>query len=112
MSILKKLHSSVFLFVVFLLTGSRPAVGNALPSAQEGQKSDANVSASVADSLELRATDQGGDTKGGDDKGSKSGDDKGSKDGDSGSKGGDDSSKGGGGGGQGGGDGDYGGGGG
>jgi len=99
MSILKKLHSSVLVFVVFLLTGARPAVGRALPSAQEGQKPDANVSTSV----EPRAADQGGDTKGGDDKGSKSGDDKGSKSGD------DKSSKGGDGGndGQGGGDGDF-----
>ena len=94
MSILKKLHSSVLLFVVFLLTGSRPAVGNALPSAQEGQKPNANVSTSV----EPRAADQGTDSKGGDDKGSKD-DDKGRKDGDSGKKG-DDS-------GQGGGDGDF-----
>ena len=93
MSILKKLHSSVLLFVVFLLTGGRPAVGNALPSAQEGQKPDANVSTTV----EPRAADQGTESKG-DDKGSKD-DDKGKKDGDSGKKG-DDS-------GQGGGDGDF-----
>ena len=90
MSILKKVHSSVFLFLVFLLTCTRVAVTHILPSSPERQEHGAKVSASIgADSADLRASDEGGDSgKGG----------SGSGDGDNGSPGGGDGDNGGGGG--------------
>ena len=105
MSILKRLHSSVLVGVVFLLTGTRPGVTRVLPSAADGQ--DHGISASIStDLLERLAASEGGDSGSGgkgDDSGS------GGKGDDSGSGGkGDDSGSGG----PGGGDGDNGGGGG
>ena len=90
MSIVKKVHSGIFVFLVFLLTCTRVAVARVVPSSPERQEHGAKVSAFIgADSADLRAGDEGDD-------GSKGG--SGGGDGDSGSPGGGDGDNGGGGG--------------